>query len=257
MTRGPSMMAALDRAEPLANPTRAQRGTAMGLRSRWWNTFFGVPRGPIGWLGARIMRKSNPTFYRAVAAELDLQSDDELLDVGCGSAGMLVEPAAELPFVAGLDASGIQLGMARERLAERIAAGKAEIVEGDAAALPWDDERFSVVTSINAMKFFPDPAGALREMYRVLRPGGRLAITMGEAEEAPAGATEGVVDKWGQWQWTDDAAQQLVEEAGFTDVTVSVLPVSSKALLARGTKPAGASVGKDAEAADQTAVIGA
>jgi len=211
----------------------------MGLRSRWWSTFFGVPRGPIGWVGARIMRKSNPTFYRAVAAELDLQSDDELLDVGCGSAGMLVEPAAELPFVAGLDASEIQLGMARERLAERIAAGTAEIVKGDAMALPWDDERFSVVTSINAMKFFPEPAGALREMYRVLRFGGRLAITMGEAEYAPEGSTEAVVDGFGQWQWSDVSARRALDEAGFSDIETSVMPVFSKALLVRGTKPDG------------------
>jgi ubiquinone/menaquinone biosynthesis C-methylase UbiE len=199
------------------------------------------------------MRKSNPTFYRAVAAELDLQSDDELLDVGCGSAGMLVEPAAELPFVAGLDASEIQLGMARERLAERIAAGTAEIVEGDATALPWDDERFSVVTSINAIKFFPDPAGALREMCRVLRPGGRLAITMGEAGYAPEGSTEAVVDGFGQWQWSDAAAQSAMEEAGFTGVEISVLPVFSKALLARGAKPASPIVETPPKAAPATA----
>jgi ubiquinone/menaquinone biosynthesis C-methylase UbiE len=211
----------------------------MGLRSRWWNTFFGVPRGVIGRLGARIMLRTSPPFYRAMAAELDLKPDDELLDVGCGSAGMLVEHASQLPFVAGLDASEIQLGRARERLADRIAAGTAEIVLGDAAALPWEDGRFSVVTSINAMKFFPDPAGALREMYRVLRPGGRLAITMGEAAYAPEDSTEAVVDGFGQWQWSDAAAQELLEEAGFIDVAVSVMPVFSKALLARGTKPEG------------------
>ncbi|MEA2026001.1 MAG: class I SAM-dependent methyltransferase [Chloroflexota bacterium] len=210
----------------------------MGLRSRWWNTFFGVPRGVIGRLGARIMLRSSPPFNRGMAAELGLQPDDELLDVGCGSGGMLLEHASQLPFVAGIDASEIQLGRARERLAERIVAGTAEIVLGDAAALPWEDGRFSAVTSINAMKFFPDPAGALREMYRVLRPGGRLAITMGEAEEAPKGSTEAVMDAWGQWQWSDAAAQELLEEAGFTDVAVSVMPVFSKALLAGGTKPA-------------------
>jgi hypothetical protein len=64
-----------------------------------------------------------------------------------------------------------------------------------------------------------------------------MAVTMGEAEEAPADATEGIVDAWGQWQWTDAVAQRLAEAAGFVDVEVRVLPVFSKALLARGTKP--------------------
>ena len=208
----------------------------MGLRSRWWTTFFGVPKGPIGRIGVRVMTKTSPTFYRAMAAELDLGADDELLDVGCGSGGLLAEHAAQLPFVAGIDASELQLGMAHKRLAERVAAGTAEIVLGDAKALPWDDERFSVATSINAMKFFPDPAAALREMYRVLRSGGRLAITMGEAQYAPKGSTEAVVDGFGQWQWSDAAAQRLLEDAGFVDVAVSVLPVFSKALLVRGMK---------------------
>ena len=187
------------------------------------------------------MPRSSRPFHEAIAAELDLQPDDELLDVGCGSATLFVDHAGGVRYVAGLDASALQLEAARRRLAERITAGTAEIVEGDADHLPWDDGRFSVATSVNAMKFFPDPLAALKEMHRVLRPGGRLAVTLGEAGEAPAGATEGVVDKWGQWQWTDDAAQRLVEEAGFGDVTVSVMPVFSKALLARGTKPADAS----------------
>ena len=81
-------------------------------------------------------------------------------------------------------------------------------------------------------------------------PGGRMAVTLGESGEAPAGSTEGVVDRSGaSRQWTDDAAKRLVEEAGFDDVTVSVMPVFSKALLARGVKPATAAV----EAAPQTA----
>ena len=227
----------------------------MGLRRRYWLSFFGVPRGLLGRLGARLMTRTSPTFYRAMAGELDLQPDDELLDVGCGSAGMLVEHASPLLFVAGIDASEIQVGRARERLAERIAAGTAEIVLGDATALPWDDERFSAVTSINALKFFPDPTAALREMYRVLRPGGRLVITMGEAEEAPKGSTEGMMDAWGQWQWSDAATQGLLEDAGFTDVAVSVLPVFSKALLVRATKPASTGIDGAAETAAPVAEV--
>ena len=229
----------------------------MGWRRRWWTTFFGVPRGPIGPIGARVMMRISRPFHRAMAAELDLQPDDELLDVGCGSAGLIVDHAARVRYVAGLDASELQVAMARRRLADRIAAGTAEIVQGDAGALPWDDGRFSVVTSINALKFVPDPGVVLREMQRVLRPGGRMAVTMGEAEEAPARATEGIIDAWGQWQWTDAAALWLLEEAGFVDAAVSVLPVFSNALLARGAKPAPSAVkATPATPASSEAVVG-
>jgi len=173
-----------------------------------------------------------------MAAELDLQPDDELLDVGCGSGGLLVEQAAQVRYVAGLDASEIQVGMAQGRLAERIASETAEIVLGDAAALPWADGRFSVVTSTNALKFVPDPEAALREMHRVLRPGGRAVVTMGEVEKTPTGSTEGVVNAWGEWQWSDAAAQRAMEESGFVEVAVTVLPVFSKAKLVRGMRSA-------------------
>ena len=197
----------------------------MGLRRRWWMAFFGVPRGLPGRVGVRLMPRVSRPFHSVMATELDLQPEDELLDVGCGSATMLADHAGHVRYVAGLDISELQLEVARRRLAGRVAAGTAEIVEGAAD--------------------------------HVLRPGGRLAITMGEAGEAPVGAIEGVVDKWGEWQWTEDAAQRLMEEAGFDDVTVSVMPVFSKALLARGVKPAASVLETTPQAAATTAASAA
>lgn len=211
----------------------------MGVRRSFWWTLFGKPSGPLGRVGARLMVMLLRPTYRAMAAELELQSDDDLLDVGCGSANLLAEHASHVRHVAGLDASEIQVGMARRQLAERLANGSAELALGDAARLPWDDGRFSVVTSLNTLKFVPDPEGALREMCRVLRPGGRVVVTMGESKQAYWGASDesGTADAWGQWQWSDADAQQLTEAAGFADVAVSVLPGGFGFKLVRGTKP--------------------
>ena len=212
----------------------------MGLREWYSYSVFGIPHGPLGWVGARMMASMKGTYYRSMAAELDLQPDDELLDIGCGSGRLFVEHAGHVRYVAGLDASELQIEMARRILAERIAAGTAEIVLGDAAALPWEDGRFSAVTSIDAMKFVLDPPGVLAEMHRVLRPGGRVVITMGDNAKALAGQADksDTRDAWGVWRWTDADAQRLVEEAGFSDVNVSVLPVLSKSQLVRAAKPA-------------------
>jgi demethylmenaquinone methyltransferase/2-methoxy-6-polyprenyl-1,4-benzoquinol methylase len=176
-------------------------------------------------------------FYRAMAEELQLQADDELLDVGCGSARLFADHAGHVRYVAGLDASEMQVEMARRRLTDRIAAGTAEIVLGDAADLPWEDGRFSAVTSLDALKFVPDPAAALREMCRVLQPGGRAVIAMGDDSSK---VDPELHDKWGVWSWSDADAQRLVEEVGFVDVSISVLPVSTKAQLVRAMKPEGA-----------------
>jgi len=151
--------------------------TARSAARRRWIPFFGVPSGPIGRAGVRVLAKRHGAFA-AMAKEMDLQPADDLLDIGCGPGGLLTEQASHVRFVAGLDISDLSLGMARQSLADRITAGTAEIVKGDAMTLPWEDGRFSVVSSMNCPEFVPEPARAVREMYQVLRPGGRAFLTV-------------------------------------------------------------------------------
>ena len=224
----------------------------MGLRSSFWLPFFGVPRGPLGSVGARLLPRVARPLYAMMAKELDLQADDELLEVGCGSARLLAEHAAHVRFVAGLDLSDIQVGMARERLAERIAAGTAEVVKGDAMALPWADGRFSVVGSLNCLKFVPDPPKALREMHRVLRPDGRLVLTIDK--QADKWGRSGGIDAFGQWQWNADDVRRMVEEAGFADVAVADMPTRLGLQFVRGAKPVAPPV---AEVAEMPELVGA
>jgi SAM-dependent methyltransferase len=208
----------------------------MGLRSSFWLPFFGVPHGALGSLGARLMPRLVGPLYPMMAKELDLRPEDVLLEVGCGSARLLAEQASHVRSIAGLDASEIQVRMARERLAERIAAGTAEVVLGDAMALPWEDGRFSVVSCLNCLKFVPDPPKALAEMHRVLRPDGRLVVTIDKQADKWGRSNE--VDAMGQWQWGMDDCRRMMEEAGFADVSVADMPTRLGLQFVRGTKPA-------------------
>ena len=198
----------------------ARSRSAIGLR---WRKFdfatSGMPRGPAGWVAAKTMAIGHRPFYAVVADVLDLRRDDDLLDVACGSGGLLQRQAAHVRHVAGLDASDIQLDMARRRLGNRIGAGTAQIVKGDAAALPWEDGRFSAVTCIYGMQFFPDPQRAVCEMYRVLRPGGRAVLTLGTS--ANDTTRSGEPDAWGRGLWSEGDARRMMEDAGFTDVSIS------------------------------------
>jgi SAM-dependent methyltransferase len=218
----------------------------MGLRSSFWLPFFGVPRGALGSVGARVMPRMVGRLYPMMAKELDLRPDDDLLEVGCGSARLLAEQASQVRYIAGLDASGIQVGKARRNLADRIAEGTAEVVLGDAMELPWEDGRFSVVASLNCLKFVPDPPKALREMHRVLRPGGRLVLTIDK--QSDKWGRSGQVDAMGQWQWSVDDCRRMVEEAGFADVSVADMPTRLGLQFVRSTKPAPPAVAEVAEA---------
>jgi len=221
---------------------RTTGATGKGLRRAFWIPFFGVPSGRLGRAGVRVLAKRHGAFA-AMAKELDLQPEDDLLDIGCGPGGLLTEQASQVHFVAGLDLSDISLGTARQRLADRIAAGTAEVVKGDAMALPWEDGRFSVVSSMNCVKFVPEPLRAVREMYRVLRPGGRAFLTV-DHKAHPHQDESGKVDAWGQWWWSDADARRLMEGVGFVDVTLAVLPLATKEHVFRGTKPASIATGR-------------
>lgn len=218
---------------------RVSMGSQGALRDGWRATFFsafwGLPSGPIGWVGARVLPFVAGRLYEAAAEELDLQPDDDLLDVGCGAGRLLSDRAAGVRHVAGIDASQIQVSMARSRLADRIAAGTAEIVLGDIAALPWQDGRFSAVASLNCLKFVADPDQALREMHRVLRPGGRLVHMTDPPATNPD--KSGTIDALGIRQWSADNSRKMMEQAGFADVSVTQLPAKYlKVQLVRGVR---------------------
>ncbi|HSS77791.1 MAG TPA: methyltransferase domain-containing protein, partial [Thermoanaerobaculia bacterium] len=99
---------------------------------------------------------------------------DQLLDVGCGTGALLERlsrshPAAHLY---GVDPVSEMLAVARRRLPTGV-----ELQEGWAECLPFAADNFDVVVSCNMFHYIRKPADALRELARVLRPGGRLIIT--------------------------------------------------------------------------------
>ncbi len=94
------------------------------------------------------------------------------LDIGCGC-GVNVQHWCRLAnHVVGLDVSPEALAFARTR------APQAEFIQGDAAALPFEDNQFDIVTALDVIEHLDDDLRALREMNRVLRPGGLAIVTV-------------------------------------------------------------------------------
>ena len=117
-------------------------------------------------------------FYQwpeKLIAAAGIEAGHDVLDVGCGTGVLtreLSRVVGEQGAVHGLDFSESMLGVARKECPG------VEFRQGDATVLPYPNESFDRVTSSFMLMFVPEPAQAIREMLRVLRPGGRLAVSV-------------------------------------------------------------------------------
>lgn len=116
-------------------------------------------------------------LYEAVFDATGVAAGTHLLDAGCGSGLALQLATGRGATVTGLDASFGLLAVARDRMPD------ADLREGELEELPYPDKVFDVATGFNSIQFAGDPARALAELARVVRPGGLVAVaTWGQPE---------------------------------------------------------------------------
>jgi ubiquinone/menaquinone biosynthesis C-methylase UbiE len=108
---------------------------------------------------------------------LDLRAGERVLDVGCGTGVFLPAVAAVVGSggrVVGLDHSEAFLREARARVADQGLEAVVSLVSADAQRLPFDDDSFDAAHTERVLMHLEDPDGAIRELRRVVRPGGRV-----------------------------------------------------------------------------------
>jgi len=177
--------------------------------------------GVAGLIAALSMTVGRKGDARLVVRLSGMKSDDVVVDVGCGP-GVAVRYAAQLgATVTGVDPAPVMLRIAR-LLTRRPA--KVQFTEGVAEAIPLPDDSASVVWSIATVHHWSDIDAGLREISRVLLPGGRLVAIERRAQPGSRGhASHG---------WTDKQATAFADrcrDLDFTDVHVEQTTMGRRA----------------------------
>ena len=198
----------------LLAPVRGRRVERVVFRiARYVLPRLDAPKGVLAWLLGTTLSIFNREVYRWSVATLDVAADHRALEIGCG-AGRALEQLAKVAvrgFVAGIDPSDGMRRAARRRNARAVRDGRVEIRQGSAGALPYDAASFDRVLAIASISVWPDKNKGLREVMRVLRPGGRVVFADHFTNWTPPAVVE----------QTARQIAMLVRAAGFADVKTS------------------------------------
>jgi ubiquinone/menaquinone biosynthesis C-methylase UbiE len=160
------------------------------------------------------------SFYKNAAKALDLQPDDKLLEIGFGSGMFIKKYASHVSRIGGLDYSEDMVNLASSINKDLIKSGKAEFKQGDVSAIPWGDNTFSAVVGIETFFFWPEPEAALKEIFRVLAPEGRLVLEMGYNKDDGRDHTK-AKEKYNLTLYSGEEMKALLEQSGFSSISVS------------------------------------
>ncbi len=189
-------------------------------------------RQPRGWLGRFTLWHMNAHHSKVTdwgLSHIAVTKHDTVLDIGCGG-GRTVSKLAALAGdgkVYGVDYSRDSVAVATRTNRQWIARGRVEIREGSVSQLPFPEDMFDVITAVETHFWWPDLPAGMRELRRVLKPGGRLII-IAEIYKGAAGKTAQLAEKYlalsGMTLLSVEEHRELFTSAGYSDVEITEEP---------------------------------
>jgi ubiquinone/menaquinone biosynthesis C-methylase UbiE len=197
------------------------------------------PAGPLGRILLRTMNASHSPLTEWGLSQVGFSPDDVILDVGCGG-GRTVQRLATLApagSIYGLDYSAASVRASRAENAGATRSGRVQIRLGSVEALPFPDQTFDVVTAVETHYYWPDLPANLREVFRVLKPAGTVAIIAEAVRDEGSNAVMGAIMRLLQARYMTPAEHRdLLTQAGFMEVSTFRLPGKSW-ICVTGRKP--------------------
>ena len=170
------------------------------------------PQGFWGKLMIKSMNKNHSELTDWALSHIVIARNHNVLDVGCGG-GRTVQKLCQKVGngkVFGVDYSELCVENSKKLNKTNIMCGKASILQASVSDLPFEEDKFDIITAIETYYFWQDKLNDLKEIYRVLKPGGKLLLVfeMLKTEEEP--------DKWSKVENT--LKIEAVTRDGITDI---------------------------------------
>ncbi len=175
----------------------------------------------VGRLFARLMNTSHAPLTDWALAHLEIGRDATVLDIGCGGGRTIEALAAKAASVYGIDYAAGSVAASRAHNKRPIAEGRVFIERASVSHLPFADNFFDLATAIETQYYWPNVEADMREILRVLKPGGRLMVV--------AESYRGARNDWllgpamrllGSHRLSVDDHRALFKTAGYTDVEI-------------------------------------
>ena len=197
------------------------------------------PLGLPGKLSLLLMNSRHSAVTDWGLGHVQIAPQFAILDVGCGG-GRTIDKLATLASagrVSGIDISSQSVAVSRKTNARWIAAGRVDIQQAAVSKLPFTDAQFDLATAVETHYYWPDPVADMREILRVLKPGGRICLIAEVYKgERFSALLQPVMKALGARYLTVAEHRNLLATAGLTDIAIDTAPGKGW-ICAVGKKP--------------------
>lgn len=193
-------------------------------------TAAGNPAKPTGEAGEQMLARMNESHGPLTAwglSHFTWRGNETVLDIGCGGGANLKRMSVHVTtgHLTGVDYSETSVQTSRQTNEEAIKAGKMDISQGSVEKLPFADDSFDKITTVESFYFWPDPPENLKEVRRVLKKGGTFLL-IAEIYERPdlSPATRENIKHYNLYNPTLETFETIFRKAGFTAVKLHIEP---------------------------------
>lgn len=181
------------------------------------------PRGIWGTLMIKKMNKGHARMTRWAFDSLNIKEDDTILDIGCGggNAVSILEKLAAKGKVYGIDYSALSVEKASARNKRAIMQGRVKILNASVSSLPFQDKSVELATAVETIYFWPDLKNDFKEVYRVLKDGGRFCVVCEMVKNSDGTGNHAEVAEFLKLHYlSQDEIERLFISAGFKNITI-------------------------------------